>query len=133
MKFRENPFRGSRVVPCGQTDIHDEVKSCFCEILRKCLKESLDSDYYSSETQRLTELAAMRLGEISDVCRRFTYGTFRGHYYVEVTWKKECKVTFNDGSIVISGCFVVKMKLLFENIFQIICNCRRILHVFCVL
>jgi hypothetical protein len=41
MKFRENPFSGSRVVPCGrkvgQTDKHDEANSRFwqfCESTR---------------------------------------------------------------------------------------------------
>jgi hypothetical protein len=34
MKFQENPSSGSRDVPCGQMDRHDEAKSCypqFCE------------------------------------------------------------------------------------------------------
>jgi len=29
LKFHENPFSGSRVVSCGQTDRHDEVNSRF--------------------------------------------------------------------------------------------------------
>jgi len=34
IKFHENPSIGSRVVPCGQTDRHDEANSWvsqFCE------------------------------------------------------------------------------------------------------
>ena len=29
VKFHENPSSGSRVVPCGQTDGHDEANSLF--------------------------------------------------------------------------------------------------------
>jgi len=29
IKFHENPSSGSRVVPCGQTDRHDEANSRF--------------------------------------------------------------------------------------------------------
>ena len=31
IKFHENPSSGSRVVPCGQTDRHDEAKSRFSQ------------------------------------------------------------------------------------------------------
>ena len=36
--FHENPSSGSRVVPCGQTDIHDEANSRFFVILRNHLQ-----------------------------------------------------------------------------------------------
>jgi len=39
-KFNENLPCGSQVVPCAQTDRHDEVKTCFsqfCERTQKCL------------------------------------------------------------------------------------------------
>jgi hypothetical protein len=39
IKFHENPSSGSRVVPCGQTDRHDEANSRFsqfCESVKKC-------------------------------------------------------------------------------------------------
>ena len=38
VKFNENPSGGSRVVPCGQTDRHDEANSLVFAILRTCLK-----------------------------------------------------------------------------------------------
>jgi hypothetical protein len=38
IKFYENPSIGSRVVPCGQTDRHDEANSRFFTILRTRLK-----------------------------------------------------------------------------------------------
>jgi len=31
MKFHENPFSGSRAVPCGRTDRNDEHKSSFSQ------------------------------------------------------------------------------------------------------
>jgi len=31
IKFRENPSSGSRVVPCGRTDRHDETNSRFSQ------------------------------------------------------------------------------------------------------
>jgi hypothetical protein len=33
IKFQENPSSGSPVVPCGQTDRHDETNSCFCNFV----------------------------------------------------------------------------------------------------
>jgi hypothetical protein len=36
--FHENPSSGSRVVPCGQTDRHDEANSRFSRFLRTRLK-----------------------------------------------------------------------------------------------
>ena len=39
IKFNEKPSRGSRVVPCGRTDRHEEAESFF-EILRMRLKGS---------------------------------------------------------------------------------------------
>ena len=38
IKYYENPLSGSRVVPCGQTDRHDEANSRFSQILRTRLK-----------------------------------------------------------------------------------------------
>ena len=38
IKFNENPSSGSRAVPCGQTDRHDEAKLSLYAILRKRLK-----------------------------------------------------------------------------------------------
>jgi len=38
IKFREYPSRGSRVVPCGQTDRHDEANGRFSQFLRKRLE-----------------------------------------------------------------------------------------------
>jgi hypothetical protein len=35
IKFRENPFSGSRVVPCGQTDRHDEANSRFLKFCER--------------------------------------------------------------------------------------------------
>ena len=40
IKFHENPSSGSRVVPRGQTDRHEEANSCFFAIFRKGLKKS---------------------------------------------------------------------------------------------
>jgi len=34
IKFHENPSRGSRVVPCGQTDRHDDANSRFSQICK---------------------------------------------------------------------------------------------------
>ena len=34
IKFHENPYSGNRVVPCGQTDRHDEANSRFTHYLR---------------------------------------------------------------------------------------------------
>jgi hypothetical protein len=53
MKFHENSSSGNRVVPCGQTDRHDEANnrfSQFCENVPECLK-------------RLTEIASAFLCE----------------------------------------------------------------------
>ena len=30
-QFHENPSSGSRVVPCGRTDTHDEAHHSFCQ------------------------------------------------------------------------------------------------------
>jgi hypothetical protein len=38
IEFHKNPSIGSRVVPCGRTDRHDEAKGRFLEILRMRLK-----------------------------------------------------------------------------------------------
>jgi hypothetical protein len=35
IKFHENPFSGSRVVPCGRTDRHDEVVSRFSQLCER--------------------------------------------------------------------------------------------------
>jgi len=35
IELYENPSRGSRVVPCGRTDIHDEISTTF---FRNCAK-----------------------------------------------------------------------------------------------
>jgi hypothetical protein len=43
-KFHEKPSSGSRVVPCGQTDGHDEATSLFFAILRTRLKGSCLTD-----------------------------------------------------------------------------------------
>ena len=34
-KFNENPSSGSRVVPCGQTDGHDEANSPFSQFCER--------------------------------------------------------------------------------------------------
>jgi len=39
IKFHENPCSGSRVVPCGWTDGHDEAESRFFAILREASKK----------------------------------------------------------------------------------------------
>jgi hypothetical protein len=41
IKWYENPSSGSRVVPCGRTDIHDEANSRFEQFLRTRLKDNL--------------------------------------------------------------------------------------------
>ena len=38
LKFHENPFSGSRVVPCGQMDRHDEANSGFSQFREQALK-----------------------------------------------------------------------------------------------
>jgi len=38
INFYENPLSGIRVIPCGQTDGHDEANSNFFAILRTRLK-----------------------------------------------------------------------------------------------
>jgi len=38
IKFHKNPSSGSRVVPCGQTDGHDEANNRFSQFLRTRLK-----------------------------------------------------------------------------------------------
>jgi hypothetical protein len=40
MKFHENPSSGRQVVPCGQTDRHDEANSRFSQFCASHLKES---------------------------------------------------------------------------------------------
>jgi hypothetical protein len=35
MKFHQNPSSGSRVVPCGQTDGHDEANSRFSQFYER--------------------------------------------------------------------------------------------------
>jgi hypothetical protein len=40
VKIYQNPSRGSRVVPCGETDGHDEANSRFPQFLRTRLKRS---------------------------------------------------------------------------------------------
>ena len=35
LKFHENPSSGSRVVPCGQTDRHDEANSRFSQFCER--------------------------------------------------------------------------------------------------
>jgi hypothetical protein len=40
IKFNENPYSVSRVVPCGQTDRHDEANSRFSQFFRRA-KESV--------------------------------------------------------------------------------------------
>jgi hypothetical protein len=32
IKFYQNPSNGSRVVPCGRTDRHDEADRCFSQL-----------------------------------------------------------------------------------------------------
>jgi len=34
IEFRENPFSGNQVVPCGRTDRHYEGKSCFSQFCK---------------------------------------------------------------------------------------------------
>ena len=46
IKFYENPPNGSRVVPCGRTDRHDEANSRFFSILRTSLKMGKQWVYY---------------------------------------------------------------------------------------
>jgi len=40
IKFHENPSSGSPVVPCGQTDGHDEADSRFSQFCESALKTS---------------------------------------------------------------------------------------------
>jgi len=47
IKFRGNPSSGSRVVPFGRTDRHDETNSLFFAILRTRLKTPLRCGQYS--------------------------------------------------------------------------------------
>jgi len=35
VKFRKNPSSGSRVVPCGQTERHDEANSRFSQFCER--------------------------------------------------------------------------------------------------
>jgi len=35
IKFDKNPFSGSRVVPCGQTDRHDEANIRFSQLCER--------------------------------------------------------------------------------------------------
>ena len=38
-KFHETPASGSRVVPCGQRDRHDEANSCFSKFCERAKKK----------------------------------------------------------------------------------------------
>jgi hypothetical protein len=38
IKFHENPSSGSRIIPCGQTDGHDEADNRFSEIYERAQK-----------------------------------------------------------------------------------------------
>jgi hypothetical protein len=69
IKFHENPYSGRGVVPCGQTDSHEEADNFF-SILRTRLKplmrqyKFLRVDFFSSEgprSRRYGRTAAMRL------------------------------------------------------------------------
>jgi hypothetical protein len=40
IKFHENPSSEGRVVPCGQTDRHDEAKSRFLQFCERTYKQN---------------------------------------------------------------------------------------------
>jgi len=40
IKFHENPSSGSRVVPWGQTDIHDEANNRYSQVCERILEET---------------------------------------------------------------------------------------------
>jgi hypothetical protein len=39
IKFHENPSSGSRTVPCGRTDRHDEANSHFSQFCERALED----------------------------------------------------------------------------------------------
>jgi hypothetical protein len=43
-KFHEDPSSGSRVVPCGQTDRHNEANSRFSQFCEGVQKETLTAN-----------------------------------------------------------------------------------------
>jgi hypothetical protein len=45
-KFHQNPSNGSRVVPCGQTDGHDEADSRFSQFIESLQKVG---EYFACE------------------------------------------------------------------------------------
>jgi hypothetical protein len=45
IKFDENSFSGSRVVPCGQTDRHDEANSRFSQFLKAPKKKGISTKF----------------------------------------------------------------------------------------
>jgi len=58
-KFRENPSSGSRVVPYGRTDRHDEANSLFF-FLRKFLNSfPLKTQFLSKQILQLPRMAVM--------------------------------------------------------------------------
>ena len=56
IKFHENPSSGSRVVPCGQTDRHDDANSRFSQILRTRLKKKSPHKLCSVQRRMITKL-----------------------------------------------------------------------------
>jgi len=53
IKFHENPSTGSRVVPCGQTERHDEGNSRFskfCKCVQQCTKDRSDVQHLYPRT-----------------------------------------------------------------------------------
>jgi hypothetical protein len=45
INFHENPFSGSRVVPCGWTDGHDKANSRFTQFCESVLKYKVCTIY----------------------------------------------------------------------------------------
>ena len=52
LKFYENASSGSRVVPSGQTDRHDEANSRFCAVLRKAPNKCWQLEFTQRKVKR---------------------------------------------------------------------------------
>ena len=59
IKFHENPSSGSRAVPCGQTDRHDEANGRFKKILRTHLKIVVSSKNATTATDNAATFKAV--------------------------------------------------------------------------
>jgi hypothetical protein len=74
IKFSENPPSGSRVVPCGQTDIHDEANSRFPQFCERAYKWTT---YWSATPTETPRSVTSTMEPLNDRRTRWLTGNLR--------------------------------------------------------